>query len=166
MNQSAFQKRINQSEKPVIVDFWAPWCGPCNVAKPILEKLAWEFSSSIDFLPINADESGELVRQFRILGIPTVMAFKEGKVAARITGAQSEENYRRLFQAIADGRRVKTSLMPLDRILRLALGGVFILIGIYTSSWLVIVIGGVLAFLGIHDRCPIWQAIKGFVLKD
>ena len=94
MNQSDCQKRINQSEKPVIVDFWAPWCGPCRVTKPVIEKIAREFSSAIEFLPINADESGEIVRKFRILGIPTVMAFTEGKVAARITGAQSEENYR------------------------------------------------------------------------
>ena len=166
MNQSDFQERINQSEKPVIVDFWAPWCGPCRVTKPVLEKLAREFSSSIEFIPINADESGEIVRKFRILGIPTVMAFTEGKVAARITGAQNEEIYRHLFQAIAEGKQVKTSLMPFDRILRLALGGVFILIGIYTSSWLVIGIRGVLAFLGVHDRSPIWQAVKGFVLND
>jgi thioredoxin 1 len=166
MNQTEFQQKINQSEKPVIVDFWAPWCGPCRVTKPILENLAQEFSSTIEFLPVNADESGEVVRQFRILGIPTVMAFQGGKVTARITGAQSEEIYRRMFQAIAEGKEVKTSMMPFDRILRLGVGGLFIVAGIFTSSWLVIGIGGAVAFLGIHDRCPIWQAIKGFVLNE
>jgi thioredoxin 1 len=166
MNQTEFQQKINQSEKPVIVDFWAPWCGPCRVTKPILEKLSQEFIDTIEFLPVNADESGEVVRQFRILGIPTVMAFRGGKVAARTTGAQSEEIYRSMFQAIAEGKEVKTSLMPLDRVLRLGAGGLFIAVGIFTSSWLVIGIGGVVAFLGIHDRCPIWQAIKGFVLNE
>jgi thioredoxin 1 len=161
MNKSEFQKKISESEKPIIVDFWATWCGPCMMTKPILEKLAKEYGDSIHFMPINADDSREVLEQFRVFGIPTVVTVRDGKEVGRVTGVQNEAGYRKLFEALANGGEVKVPLTQFDRMLRLGGGGLFIMIGISTSNWIVAGIGGILTFLGIYDRCPIWNAVTG-----
>lgn len=161
MNKSEFQKRITEIDKPVIVDFWAAWCTPCMMTKPILEKLAKEYGNKVEFMPVNADNSREVLEQFRVFGIPTVITIRDGREIGRITGAQNEANYRAMFEALAEGREVKTPLKPFTRMFRLGIGTLFIMIGISTSNWIVAGIGGMLAFMGIYDRCPIWNAIIG-----
>jgi thioredoxin 1 len=159
MNNSDFQRRISQTDKPVIVDFWAPWCVPCRITKPILEKLASEYNAKVDFLAVNADEARDLSDQFDIVGIPTVLALHEGKVLGRITGAQNESGYRAMFESLLNGKEVKIQLSASDRILRLTAGTLLVMIGISTSSWLVLGMGGVVAFLAVYDRCPLWAGI-------
>jgi thioredoxin 1 len=161
MNKSEFQKKISESEKPIIVDFWATWCGPCMMTKPILEKLAKEYGDSVHFMPVNADDSREVLEQFRVFGIPTVITVRDGKEVGRVTGVQNEAGYRILFEALANGGEVKVPLTPFNRMLRLGAGAAFVMIGISTSNWLVAGIGGILAFMGIYDRCPIWNAVTG-----
>lgn len=161
MNKTEFQQKISESEKPVIIDFWAPWCGPCKMTKPILDKLAKEYAEKVEFMPINADDSREVLEQFRVFGIPTVITLRNGKEVGRVTGAQTEVNYRTMFEALAEGKEVKVPLTQFDRMLRLGAGGLFIMVGISTSSWLIAGVGGILAFMGIYDRCPIWQALTG-----
>lgn len=160
MNKQEFQQKL-ESNKPLFIDFWAPWCGPCMMTKPILDKLGKEFAEEVEFLPINADHSREVLEQYRIFGIPTVIAFQNGKEVARLTGAQNEAGYRSVFEALAQGKEVKVSMTQFDRMLRLGAGGLFIMVGVSTGSWLVAGIGGILAFLGIYDRCPIWNALTG-----
>ena len=159
MNKAEFEQKISSTDKPIVVDFWASWCGPCMVTKPILDKLAKEYAEEVEFLPINADDSQDILQQYKIFGIPTVLTIRNGKEVARITGAQREAGYRAMFQSLADGSEVKMPLTPFDRMLRLGAGAAFIMIGISTSNWLVTGIGGVLAFMGIYDRCPIWNAL-------
>jgi len=159
MNRSEFQQIISGSSKPVIVDFWAGWCVPCKVTKPILEKLAKEYTDEVEFIPISADDSREVLEQFKVIGIPTVLSLRNGKVVSRVTGTQNEGQYRVMFQALADGREVKIPPAPFDRMLRLGAGALLAIVGVLTGSWLVVGIGGILAFLGIYDRCPIWAAI-------
>lgn len=161
MDLLEFQQKIDAANKPVLVDFWASWCGPCLMTKPILEKLAHEYAEDVAFMPIDADNAPDVLKQFRVLGIPTVIALREGKEAGRVTGAQNEENYRALFAALAEGQEVKVPLIPFDRLLRLGAGALLIIVGIATQSWLVAGIGGLLAFLGVYDRCPIMNAILG-----
>ena len=161
MNQSEYQQIISQTSKPLVVDFWAPWCVPCRMPKPILEKLAQEFVDQVEFIPINADDSRDLVGQLRILGIPTVLTFQNGVEVSRITGAQSESNYRAVFEALARGNAVKVPLPSFDRMLRLGAGLLLVMVGMFTKSWLLTCLGGLLAFLGIYDRCPIWRAFTG-----
>ncbi|MBN8656792.1 MAG: thioredoxin fold domain-containing protein [Anaerolineae bacterium] len=158
MNKQEFQQKL-ESGRPLFVDFWAPWCGPCMMTKPILDKLGKEFADEVDFLPINADQSREVLEQYRIFGIPTVIAFQNGKEVARLTGAQNEAGYRAVFDALAQGKEVKIPMTQFDRMLRLGAGALFITVGVSTGSWLVAGIGGILAFLGIYDRCPIWNAL-------
>ncbi len=161
MNKLELQNKISQSEKPVIVDFWAGWCAPCMVTKPVLEKLAKEYEGQIAFLPVDADSSREALEEYRVYGIPTVITFRGGKEVGRVTGAQGEAGYRAMFQSLAEGGEVKVPLTPFDRMLRLGAGGFFIMLGISHSNWLLAGIGGILAFMGIYDRCPIWQAVTG-----
>jgi thioredoxin 1 len=161
MNKTEFQQKISESEKPVIIDFWAPWCGPCKMTKPILDKLAKEYAEKVEFMPINADDSREVLEQFRVFGIPTVITLRGGKEVGRVTGAQNEAGYRAMFEALAEGKEVKVPLTQFDRMLRLGVGGLFIMVGISTHNWMIAGVGGILAFMGIYDRCPIWQALTG-----
>lgn len=163
MNIIEFQKRISETDKPVIVDFWANWCMPCKVTKPILERLANEYSNKVEFLPIDADHSRDVLEHFKVVGIPTVLAIHGGELLARTTGAQNENVYRAMFDALAEGREVKVPLSPVDRTLRLGAGMLLAMFGISSSNWLVLGIGAVIAFLGVYDRCPIWQAITGMI---
>ena len=131
------------------------------MTKPILDKLAKEYGDTVQFMPINADDSREVLEQFRVYGIPTVLTIRGGKEVGRVTGAQNEAGYRAMFEALSKGEEVKTPLTNFDRMLRLGGGGLFIMVGISTGNWIVVGIGGILAFMGIYDRCPIWNAITG-----
>jgi thioredoxin 1 len=161
MNQSEFQEKISNANKPVIVDFWASWCGPCMMTKPVLEKLGKEYAEKVEFMPINADDSREVLEKFKIFGIPTVITLRDGKEVGRVTGAQNEASYRAMFEALAEGKEVKVPLTQFDRMLRLGAGAAFVIIGVSNGNWLVAGLGGIITFMGIYDRCPIWQAITG-----
>ena len=166
MNKLEFQQKISESNKPVIIDFWATWCGPCMMTKPILDKLGKEYAEKVEFMPINADDSREVLEQFRVFGIPTVITLRNGKEVGRVTGAQNETNYRMMFEALAEGREVKVPLTQFDRMLRLGAGALFVMVGISTHNWVVAGIGGVIAFMGIYDRCPIWRAVTGMFKRS
>lgn len=165
MNKMQFQQKIAESDKPVIVDFWASWCAPCMVSKPTLEKLAGEYEEQIRFMPVNADDSREVLEQFRVYGIPTVITFRGGKEVGRVTGAQGEKEYRTMFETLASGKEVKIPLTSFDRTLRMGAGGFFVMMGISTGSWLLAGVGAILAFMGIYDRCPLWNALTGMFKK-
>ena len=165
MNKTEFQQKLSKAGKPVIVDFWAPWCGPCMMIKPILEKLAKEYGDRVEFMPINADEAREIIEQYRVFGIPTVLMFRNEKEVGRVTGAQNEAGYRAMFEALSTGGEVKIPLTNFDRMLRLGGGGLFVMVGISTGNWIVAGVGGILAFMGIYDRCPIWNALTGMLKR-
>ena len=165
MNITEFQKRILEADKPIVVDFWANWCVPCKLTKPILEKLAKEYNDKIEFMPIDADTSREVLEQFQVIGIPTVLTLRNGKVVGRVTGAQNEASYRAMFEALADGKEVKIPMTSFDRMLRLGAGMLLAAVGFSTGNWLVMSIGGIIAFLGIYDRCPIWRALTNMLRR-
>jgi thioredoxin len=166
MNNSEFQLKILQTAKPVIVDFWAPWCIPCKMTKPILEKLAEEYAPDVEFLAIDADKFRELLDQFQIAGIPTVLALRDGKVVGRVTAALNETGYRAIFDSLLNRKEIKVSLSAFDRMLRLTAGILLLIVGVSTGSWFALGIGGIVAFLGIYDRCPIWAKITKQLKKE
>ena len=86
INQSNFEAEVLNSEKPVLVDFWAPWCGPCRMVGPILDEIAEE-REDIKVCKINVDEQTELASQYRIMTIPTLMVIRDGKVIQQRSGA-------------------------------------------------------------------------------
>lgn len=90
INKENFQQEVLHSDKPVLVDFWASWCGPCQMVLPIMDEIADE-RSDIKVCKINVDEQKELVRQFRVMSIPTLAVFKNGEMVNRSTGAKPKE---------------------------------------------------------------------------
>ena len=91
INQENFEQEILQSEKPVLVDFWAPWCGPCREVVPVVDALAEELSD-VKVAKINVEEEMALAKQFRIFSIPTLMVFKGGKPVNKSVGVSSRED--------------------------------------------------------------------------
>ena len=87
ITKNNFQEEVLNSDKPVLVDFWASWCGPCRMVGPIVEEIAAE-RSDIKVGKVNVDEQPELASQFRIMSIPTLMVFKDGKVVNQSMGAK------------------------------------------------------------------------------
>ncbi|MEZ4527620.1 MAG: thioredoxin [Desulfobacterales bacterium] len=86
INDSSFDSEVLQADKPVLVDFWAPWCGPCKAIAPTVEALAGEYGDKIKFAKCNVDENPVTPGKFGIRAIPTLIFFKNGEVAHQITG--------------------------------------------------------------------------------
>lgn len=88
-----FDSFVTQSTKPVLVDFWASWCGPCKVMEPILEQAATE-EDGFEFAKVNADDNADLAMRFNVLSIPTYIVMKGGSEVARFSGAMSKEAFK------------------------------------------------------------------------
>jgi thioredoxin 1 len=86
-----FEAEVINSDVPVLVDFWAPWCGPCQMMGPIIEQLAEEFESKIKIGKLDVDENPETAEQYDVMSIPVLMFFKDGKNVEQLTGAQSKD---------------------------------------------------------------------------
>lgn len=96
VNKNNFQEEVMQSDKPVLVDFWAPWCGPCRMVGPILDEIAEE-REDLKICKINVDEETELASQFQIMSIPTLLVVKEGKIVNKTLGARPKQQILELF---------------------------------------------------------------------
>lgn len=87
VNKNNFNQEVLNSDKPVLIDFWAPWCGPCRMVVPLVEEIAKE-RSDIKVVKINVDEEQELAMQFGVMSIPTLVVMKNGKIVNQVTGAR------------------------------------------------------------------------------
>lgn len=108
VTDTAFEKTVMQSPVPVIVDFWAPWCGPCRMVSPILETFAKEFPGRLIVAKVNTDENPEWAQRFGVQGIPTMLFVANGKIVHRQTGAVPEGMLREVlnqFLAVAEANK-------------------------------------------------------------
>ena len=94
VTDAAFEKTVMQAELPVVVDFWAPWCGPCRMVAPILDKLAKELAGKVLITKVNTDDNPEWAQKFNVQGIPTMLFVADGKVVHQQVGALPEPMFR------------------------------------------------------------------------
>ncbi|MBA3724535.1 MAG: thioredoxin [Candidatus Levybacteria bacterium] len=98
-----FQKDALESDKLVVVDFWAPWCGPCKMVTPIIEELAKEYEGKVVIGKLNADENTQTAGTYGVMSIPTVMIIKNGKPVQAIVGAQGKQTYKQEIDKALQG---------------------------------------------------------------
>jgi thioredoxin 1 len=91
VNDSNFQAEVIESDKPVLVDFWAPWCGPCRVVAPVLEEIAAERPDDLRIVKLNTDENQQTAAAFQVLSIPTMILFKGGQPVKTVIGAYPKQ---------------------------------------------------------------------------
>lgn len=95
-----FLDEVVRSDKPVVVDFYADWCGPCKMLSPVMEKLSQEYAGKVKFVKINTDENQELASQFGIVSIPTVIFFAKGKVDDMVVGVAPAAQFKKKLDSL------------------------------------------------------------------
>lgn len=100
IDHNSFQKAVLESQKPVLVDFWAPWCGPCRAVAPIVEELAKEYKNEVEFAKLNVDESPFIASKYGVMSIPTLIVFKGGKPMHQAVGFQPKEQLKKMLDRV------------------------------------------------------------------
>ena len=99
-NKAVFQKEVLESDKVALVDFWAPWCGPCRMIGPVIEELAGEYSGKAVIAKINVDDVGDLASEYGVMSIPTLIYFKGGKEVKRLVGSRPKADLVKELEAL------------------------------------------------------------------
>jgi thioredoxin 1 len=100
ITEQNFQNEVLNSSLPVVVDFWAPWCGPCKMIAPIIDEIAREYETKIKVGKMNTDQNLEIAGKYQITSIPTIIIFKNGKPAERIVGFRSKNDLKKVIDNV------------------------------------------------------------------
>ena len=100
VTDATFENDVLQSEKPVVVDFWAPWCGPCKMIAPTMDELAQEYEGKVKFVKLNTDDNAGTSMQYGIMAIPTLMFFHHGKEVNRLLGVRRKSELKREIDGV------------------------------------------------------------------
>lgn len=100
VNDSNFDQTVLQSKTPVLVDFWAVWCGPCHMVAPVVEELAGEYEGKVTFAKLNVDENPKTASQYGIMSIPTLLIFKDGAPISNIIGFRPKPELKKSIDAV------------------------------------------------------------------
>jgi thioredoxin 1 len=104
LTDANFQREVLESEQPVLVDLWAPWCGPCRMLSPIIEELAATHAGTVKVGKLNVDDSPETAGKYGVSSIPTVLVFNGGELVERFVGLQPKERYERAVEQLSAAR--------------------------------------------------------------
>lgn len=102
VDADGFNQLITGSKVPVLVDFWAPWCGPCRMLGPVLDQVAKEHAGKVVVAKVNVDEHPEVAAKYGVMGIPTVISFKDGKLADQAVGAHPKNHWVELVERLSN----------------------------------------------------------------
>jgi len=163
MSAQSFFEALKNNPRPVVVEVWAPWCAPCKVMAPDLNRVSEQYSAQVELWKVNADEQPEVAQALKVFGIPTLIGYAGGKEILRRTGTLSEEGLKAFFASVVSGKVEKRGPAPVNRMLRLYAGVMALLLGWVHSSWLLAGVGGVLVFSAVYDRCPVWRAVSPYL---
>ena len=147
MNLTEFRARLQEHAGPVVVDFWAPWCGPCRSMAPMLEDLEISYTGRVDVWKIDVDVEREVASALGVRVIPTLVAFNGEREVTRIVGAASHHRLRSLFEQALTGVAVTRTMEPRDRATRVVAGAALALIAWRTGEAVLFAAAG-LALLG------------------
>jgi thioredoxin len=167
MDRAKFDQIVGTG-KPVVFEFWAPWCGPCKAMTPLYARAEKEYQNKVTLVKVNVDQSPDLARALHIFSIPTVIAFRQGAQVVKKTGAMSYENLVKVFDgALQSGTKTSVGISNSDRWIRILIAFSLLVLAAITGKYLLFFsLAGITFFFAMYDRCPIWRVITRYFQKS